>query len=317
MTRFNKKNQANDSNSAYVFSLANFCMALELTKREVNKERKIKKKKVTEEKRKLFMSAFDASSLVSMRAWALLKQQSLSLEEAKLIVIDLSFCNPFAPYQLNSLQKDIEEAVGIIGAALGLSKNDVESILKTKKDALKIHKEISLSTILTVGVSVAAVVGLAVYTCGASMAGTFLGSAAGLSGAAATAHGLALLGGGTLAMGGFGMAGGAWILTGVAATAGLVVGGGGTLLFEIGSAAAEVELIKAQISFKEIVLSGQLDRAKAQKIILNLDKDRIELKKQLELEQKLNESNSLRIKEIEAILKAMDKSISWMRKAAA
>src|SRR5207244_6960993 len=45
----------------------------------------------------------------------------------------------------------------------------------------------------------------------APIVATYLGAAAGLSGAAATAHGLALLGGGTLAAGGFGMAGGMWI----------------------------------------------------------------------------------------------------------
>lgn len=151
----------------------------------------------------------------------------------------------------------------------------------------------------------------------APLLGAALASGAGLSGAAATAHGLALLGGGSLAVGGSGMAGGTWLVTTTAATVGFITSGGGNLLLQLGSASAQIELLKLQVSYKEIMLAGQMDRAKAKETIRKLEKDRDKIRSTLDEERALNDSNSARLKDIEATLQAIEDSLNWMDKQAA
>lgn len=147
----------------------------------------------------------------------------------------------------------------------------------------------------------------------APVIGTALGTAAGLSGAAATAHGLALLGGGALATGGAGMAGGVWLVTGVGAAAGLLSGGGGTALYQLGVAQAESELVKLQVTFKMRILDGQIEGLKAQKVIGSLQDQLVELQEHLEEERRLNDENAHRVKDLEKKIEFVVQTIEWMQ----
>ena len=59
-----------------------------------------------------------------------------------------------------------------------------------------------------------------------------------------------------------------------------------------------------------------MGQANAQQTIRKLEAERKNLDVKLKEEKNLNDKNSSRIKEIESILDTMDKSISWMQKAA-
>lgn len=231
-------------------------------------------------------------------------------------MIDLVFGDPFSPYELKFEPKDFDNAYLAVASGLGYEESQARSILTTKKEALEAHDERSLWKIIVAGGAAALVCAVGGYVFAPYVAG-FLAGGAGLAGAAATSYGLALLGGGSLAMGGLGMAGGLWIVTGVAAAAGGGLMTGGQLLYSLGVGQARVELIKLQVTYKEVLLQNQIETAKSKEVIKKLYEDQREIEKDLAEEKLLNESTSERVKDVEKKLKSIHASLEWMKKAAA
>lgn len=317
MTNKKQQDEEQQKREAYIQSLASLCLAEGLAEMDTDKERKEKKKKVVALKEAAVKKAFDKYiSCDGATKLNLLQEQraSVSGDNAKALLIDLSFSNPFSPYELKYNENDLLSAAERVGTHLGLPANAIHAIWKTRKEALKSHSEVSWGKIVMFALGGGVILAAGGWAL-APVLGGYLGAAGtGLAGAAAIAHGLALIGGGSLALGGMGMAGGLWLVVGIGAGAGTLAAGGGALLIQLGSNAAKVELIKLQVSFKEISLSGQVDREISKVTIQKLDSDRKELQNKLKEEQSLNDKNSARISEIENILETLDKSINWMEK---
>ena len=279
--------------------------------------RRPKKRNVRKLKEDAFKKAFEKElPRLVFDKWQLLTvaRAELSKRDAKALLIDLSFANPYSPYELEYKEKDLLAAAAKVGQYLGLTDEEIDAIWKTRKDALDSHSAFSWSKVVLMAVGGGVILALGGWAV-APVLGAYLGAAGtGLAGAAAIAHGLALIGGGSLAFGGLGMAGGMWIVVGASALGGTLAAGGGTVLFQLGSGAAKIELVKLQISFKEITLAEQVNAKVSQAAIKALEKDRKELEEKLEQERKLNDKNSSRIDEIEKILKTMEKATSWMKK---
>lgn len=113
--------------------------------------------------------------------------------------------------------------------------------------------------------------GLAAPAIGAAVGSTFMG----LSGAAATSAGLAAIGGGSLAAGGLGMAGGTAIISAVA-------GGVGAVTTAVATSAAEGTKAKKQNEeLRNELRQSNIDNATKQKVIMQLNKQVENLKKEL------------------------------------
>jgi hypothetical protein len=196
---------------------------------------------------------------------------------------------------------------------VGGDEDIVERINTTRRSALAAHRKRSLGKIGLIGVGAAVALGVAGFLA-APLVGAAIGGAAGLGGAAAVSHGLAILGGGALAAGGAGMAGGMWLVAGVGVAAGLLAAGGGTALYELGSATARGELVKLQITFKLGLLDANRDMAKAQQAIANLVAQADATRTILEEERKLNDDNAQRVEDLESTLADIEEAISWMKR---
>ncbi len=92
---------------------------------------------------------------------------------------------------------------------------------------------------------------------------------------------------------------------------------GGQLLYSLGVGQARVELIKLQVTYKEVLLQNQIETAKSKEVIKKLYEDQREIEKDLAEEKLLNESTSERVKDVEKKLKSIHASLEWMKKAAA
>lgn len=226
-------------------------------------------------------------------------------------LIDCWFLDPFAPYSFRVAKGIRRRGIELLGNCLGTDPELPQRIGDAERSARGAHRKRSLGRIGYIGIGAAIAVGV-VSLLAAPIAGAALGAAAGLSGAAAVSHGLALLGGGALAAGGAGMAGGMWVVAGAGAAAGLMAGGGGTALYELGSATARGELVKLQITFKVAVLDVNRDIAKAQAIIENLAHQLEDTRTRLDEERLLNEDNAKRVRELEATVVAIEETITWM-----
>jgi len=284
---------------------------------ESDEERRRKKQLVVQRKVRTLQEAFPhetAERDLNKLGGALeLFPRDIGRQDALRLLVDISFSSPFAPYELKFSASDFRDALLQVASRLRLWPSDVTNVEETKREAFSIHSKISWGKI-----GLFAVTGTVVLAAGGWIAapaiGTALGSAAGLSGAAATAHGLALLGGGSLAMGGAGMAGGAMAVTGFSAFAGCAALGGGSLLVQLGAANAQLELVKLQTTFKVVILGTQTQLAKTQKIIARLTEELAELATQLRAERELNESNSARLEELEATVRALEVALEWIRR---
>jgi hypothetical protein len=157
-----------------------------------------------------------------------------------LLLIDLIFASPFAPYEIKSDEKEKEIGLQPLALAFGVPISRFERMCAARREAIKVHRQVDWLRIGIISAGAIAICAAGGWLA-APMLGTALGTAAGLSGAAAVAHGLALLGGGALAAGGAGMAGGVWLVVGVSAAVGGGLAGSSTLFFELGAQAMRVE----------------------------------------------------------------------------
>lgn len=293
-----------------------FLMAQRLTQMENEKTRYEKKQRVVREKRDILEQTFPElkSTLAAGEYWRLLGGTWPS-DMAVTFIIDLAFTDPFAPYELKYEEKDFEVALKEVGKLVGVDESKVERIKMTREEASKAHQHIDWGRIAIWAIGAMVVLGTGGWLA-APYLGAAIGAAAGLSGAAATAHGLAILGGGSLAIGGLGMAGGMWMVAGTGAVVGGLLAGGSQALLAMGAQSAREELIKLQVNFREVVIRGQTAGRKAQEVIASLEQRQREIEQRLLEEREMNESNSRRVKDIEATLKALEDSIRWMKEKA-
>lgn len=306
-----------DGNVRLVVAAATYFLAEHLAYAETKDDKRSRKKRVLKVKRRTLETAFPAevSSIdLTKRGGVLgLIPGGLGRAEALPLIIDISFCDPFAPYELKYKDRDFSDALSVLAEKMGLSEGDVDAIEKTKKSAFKAHKHIAWTKIALYTVGGGVVLALGGWLAAPAI-GAAIGGGAGLAGAAATAHGLAILGGGSLAMGGAGMAGGMALVAGAGGVAGGALMGGGSLLLQLGAANAKVELVKLQTTFKLALLASQTQTKKAQEVIKSLTAQKSDIEKELSRERDLNDKGASRIKNLEATVQALEDALSWIEK---
>ena len=212
-------------------------------------------------------------------------------------------------------EKEQLEALSEVAELICLPPDRAADVLASIASARKAHHHVAWGRIAVVSVLGITVLAVGGYSA-APVIAAHLGAAAGLSGAAAVSRGLALMGGGSLAAGGYGMAGGLWLVTGLGAAAGAVGGGGGALLHNLGANATQEELMKLQVTFREVILRSQLRSAKQAAVVTALEDQVTELRGTLTQERDLNDNNAQRLKRLEKLIAAYDDSIGWMKEQA-
>lgn len=286
-------------------------LAERLTEVETEAKRREKKERVVELKHKVLEAlGFDVRSV----GGALLERVDAWDETKKTaFLVELAFAAPFAPFELKVTAEQRELALSELAESLGLSRQRVTEIDEAIKSARKAHRHIPWAKI-----AAGAVVGTVVVAVGGWVAAPYLaallGEAAGLAGAAAVAHGLALLGGGSLAAGGAGMAGGMALVTAVAGAAGGLGVGGGTTLWQMGKVVAVSELVKLQVSYREVLLRGHLRSATKDVIIDRLRTQLETLRCEIAAEEALNDRGGPRVENLQAIAQGYADAIEWIGK---
>jgi hypothetical protein len=298
-------------------AFGNYFMLEKLVEAEKNSDRKGKKVNIYKAKTDLLLQTYleerDAITSNSRESKVTNFKKTLNEEQRKVFLIDLAFSNPLAPYVLKYKRKDFNKALHYIGSLIHAAKEDVDAIIKLQKQVLTSQNRIDILKVGLYGVGGIILFGVAGWAV-APVTGTYIGTAAGLTGIAATLHGLALLGGGKLAMGGAGVAGSTWLITGVSAVAGLGFASASSLIFEIGTALSKIEIYKAQMTFFLSYLSDQNKMGKAEDTITQFEITMQEMKEKKEELLMYNEKKSKSIKYFDETIEALDNAILWMKK---
>lgn len=140
------------------------------------------------------------------------------------------------------------------------------------------------------------------------IAGLF--AAPGLAGAVALNSGLAALGGGAIAAGGFGIAGGISVLVGGALLIGGSTGVGIGTLLASPSELVLTELAKMEVVLKEIILGIQHDTKMMQEIIMKLNDNLNEMRKEVARLNIENKKNKEKIKNLEESIEYLKAAIN-------
>lgn len=140
------------------------------------------------------------------------------------------------------------------------------------------------------------------------IAGLF--AAPGLAGAVALNSGLAALGGGAIAAGGFGIAGGISVLVGGALLIGGSTGVGIGTLLASPSELVLTELAKMEVVLKEIILGIQHDTKMMQEIIMKLNDNLNEMRKEVAMLNIENKKNKEKIKNLEESIEYLKAAIN-------
>ena len=204
-----------------------------------------------------------------------------------------------------------EQALGMVASRIGLPVQRARDVLESIRSARKAHKHIAGGKNAVGAVLGAVVIAGGGYLAAPLIAG-YLGGAAGLSGAAAVSHGLALLGGGSLAAGGAGMAGGMMLVTSAGAAVGGLGVGGGAALWSAGNAAALSELVKLQVSYREVLLRSHLRAEQAAYVIEALVRQREELRARIHEEKEMNDPGAARVEDLEKTDRGYGDAITWL-----
>ena len=144
------------------------------------------------------------------------------------------------------------------------------------------------------------------------IAATF--AAPGLAGAAAFSAGMAALGGGAIAAGGFGIAGGITVLVGGALILGGSAGAGIGALVSATPQIVLTELAKMEVVLKEIILGIQHDTRMLQEIIMKLNDNLNDMRKEVARLNIENEENKEKIKNLEESIGYLKKAIDEFQK---
>lgn len=307
-----------DADYTYHLAMGSHGLAQQLTRLETNPARKKRKGRVVKKKTELLVSTYsdELRGLDEAAQFSALPSRVGRHEDEdtrRTLLIDLTFSDPFAPYELTFKKSDMDAALGAVAATLGLTAGDVAAIRSTQAAATRAHYQTKAIKMAAVGAGAAVILATTAWFALPVIAAS-IGAAAGLSGTAATNFGMALLGSGSLAAGGFGMAGGMVVVTGVGAVAGFSGASGAMVMMELGAARSRAELIKLQVTYREVLLRNQADMAKAQKVTTDLARQHEELRAVLAEERDLNDRNAHRVKDLEQTIEAVDKSLAWMRK---
>ena len=308
-----------DADYVYHLAMGSHALAQQLAQLETGPASKKRKLHVVRKKTELLKAVYPEKmagleDTVQYSALPSLVGQHEDEDTRRTLLIDLMFSDPFAPYELKYKKSDMDKALAEVAKTLGLSKADVTSIRATQAAAARAHVARNTATVVVVGTGAAAVVAIGAALAGPAIGGALGATVYGLYGAAATSSGLALLGGGSLAAGGFGMAGGMWVIAGAGAAVGLAGGSGTTLMMQLGTRGTKAELIKLQVTYKEVLLRTQAEAAKAQKVTIDLATRQEELRTQLAEERELNDRNAQRLKNLEDTIQAVGHSLDWMKK---
>lgn len=247
--------------------------------------------------------ALSAALAQSVTEWDEVKRNAL--------LVELAFADPFAPYEIQVSERRREECLMHLTPALGLDPSRVTQLMESVRSARKVHRHMPWKRIAAGAIVGSVVVAIGGYAL-APIIAAHLGAAAGLSGAAAVSHGLALLGGGSLAAGGSGVAGGMMLVAGAGATVGGVGAGGAAAVWSAGYAAAVAELVKLQVTYREILLRTQLRGMAAAELVETLLRQRDELRRKIAEEEELNDPGANRIKTLEQIERAYADAAKWM-----
>lgn len=305
-----------DETEAPIAALAVGTYASLLAAVESDADREKKKRHNVDEKMRVLATVgvpvapgVEASQLCS-----LLSERLSSWTEVKrtALLIDVAFAAPFAPYELNVSKEDQRAQLRALCPALGLAPERADQVLDSIAAARRAHRQIAWGKIAMSAVLGGVVVAAGGYAA-APLIAAHLGVAAGLSGAAAVSHGLALLGGGSLAAGGAGIAGGMTLLSVGGGAVGGLAFGGASALWSAGYAAALSELVKLQVSYKEVLLRTQLRCLQASDVIEELLRQRDELKVKLDEERDRNDVGAARVKDLERIDQGYADAIAWMK----
>jgi len=301
---------------ASTVALALTAVASTLTERETDAERQARKAKIVALKLQLLSkidSGVQETFTTPTQLFVALAGRVEPWPETKrdALLIEVAFAAPFAPYEVQVTDKQHLEALRVFAAGVGLPGRRADDVMASIASARRAHQHIEWGKI-AVGVVIGSVViGAGGYLV-APLIAAQLGAAAGLSGAAAVSHGLALIGGGSLVVGGGGMAGGMALITTMGVGVGAVGVGGATALWNAGYAAAVTELVKLQVSYREILLRGHLREHVAAQVIEELVAQRNELRQKIADEKALNDSGAQRVKELEKIERGYADAIEWL-----
>lgn len=310
-----------ESNYTVLMGLGTWVLAETCRQREERDTRREKKARVVGRKWKMLTEAFpkDAAELRRDRRTVCEYIDSrFRWNDARRreYLVDLTFTDPFAPWQLKTGADDVRAGVEMITAHLGVDDSFLDEVESIRKAATRAHRSLDVRKVALYGLGGAAVLGTGGFLAAPAI-GAMLGGVAGLSGAAATSAGLAALGGGSLAAGGFGMAGGIAVVTGITAAGGAAVGSGSQLLMQLGARATRAELIKLQTNYRAVLLHDELHLEKAKRVSEGLHARLVEVEKTLAEERKLNDKNSGRLKELEEIIDALNDASRFVSRSQA
>ncbi len=278
---------------------------------EGDRGRRTRKINVVERKRE---ALHDIGVERSLRLDAHLRARLEGWDTSKrmLLLIELAAVDPFAPYQVEWLERDRATVLEEMAPVLGLPRARVNEVLARFRAMRKLHPRVPWMRVGVASLAVAALLA-ATGSLAAPAIGACVGSAAGLLGAAAVSHGLAILGGGSLAAGGFGMAGGMGLVASIGAASGLAGGALWGLSGPPNSTAFVSELIKLQVTVIEVILPSEFATLLSRKIFEQLVANSDALQGRIEDEKQLNDPDSERLNELAAMASALRRVVAWFQ----
>jgi hypothetical protein len=301
-----QEQQLEDLDYSRAVAAASCLMAEAAIAEEAGDGRRAQMRAVLQEKVRTFNTAFPSED-PEVTPEAHVTELDTEVHHPGVLLVDLAFSEPFAPYDLPLDRPQKEAGLNAVAAQFGIEEEWVSALLDVQRMEFGAQSGFKNVSVAKLGVGAAALLALCfvVTPAGAAALG---GMGTGLSGAAATAHGFALLGGGSVAAGGYGMAGGLWVM-GAAAAAGRA--SARPALAEVKGAAgvdaATLELCKLQTTMATVYFDDE-DRRKVAVNRLNTDlKEAIADRRRLE---KYNDPGSPATKEASQWVTAIERAIA-------
>lgn len=233
-------------------------------------------------------------------------------QQRMLLLIEATSQNPFAPYDIAWYPDHELAALAHLANVIGLPTSTAQKVTSTFTEAASAHKKLSIKRAGAIGIGAAVALGSAGFLAAPAI-GAAVGSAAGLSGAAATSYGLGLLGslGGASVPGTF-TAGGMWLIAQTGVAAGAVAGAGGSMLYSLGAAQAQNEVIKLQVTYKLILFDLQQNEAAALDVFSELQRRIDDLEVALADQLELSDPDSPKIQNLQQTLDSVVAAEQWM-----
>lgn len=295
------------------FSLAMMYLLRVLIQAETNEKRQTKKRLVLAQKHGRWQRHFGdkiATDLTSEAVILALLPTTWEKYKAMLLLIDLTYCDPFAPYELKFKRQDLHQGLCQLAQHMGLDAGVVENIEATYLQAHRSQWRLRWKLL-----AMFSVFGLLFLFTGKGIQFVIRQTVQSLRGgfsALTPDYGLSLLSGGNLAIFGEAMAGGLWLVNqdklSNDSNSGLPV----PLLFRLlQSQDIKQELIKFQVTFKWVMLEYHYDEAVA--MIETLSQRQDSLAARIEREKDQNEKRAKRITEIKSTYFHVQQTLKWAR----